>query len=134
MGGILDIHVTLLHLGHPHPISMDPYGRLGAHIKLRHTHHLTLLASCLGSGNVRMSPLQTGLPFTCMYGGVVSVIQDLKRNLCMSLSGARCIPTLSAIYSSQTLDPGLISDITLVKITSLFVLYIQMHHVELIYI
>ena len=34
----------------------------GAHVKPRHTHHLNLLASCSGSGNVRMSPSWTGPP------------------------------------------------------------------------
>ena len=111
--------VKPLYLGHPAPLvwtHMEDW----VPIELRHMHHLTLLASHLGSSNVRMSPSWTGPPFTLHMMEWSPSSKNSTGNLHTSLLGPDT-PALSAIYSSQTLNPGLVLNITLVKITSSFV-------------
>ena len=62
-------------IGHPssHYIWDTPIQLVWTHtedwmpIEPRHTHHLNLLASCLGYSNVRMSPSWTGPPSCCIW-------------------------------------------------------------------
>ena len=88
-------------------------------VKPRHKHHLNLLASHLGSGKVRMSPLQTG-PLCIPCDGVVTVIQEPNMNLCTSLLGPDT-PTLLAISSSWNLNPGLIKLLNITPVKNNFI-------------
>ena len=89
--------IELLYWGHSAPLVWTHTEDWVA-IVPRHMHPLTLLASHLGSGNVRGSPSWTG-PLHIIYDGVITVIQELNGVLCTSLLGPDT-PALLAVHSS----------------------------------
>ena len=102
--------------------------------KQMHAYHSSLLASCPDSSNVGMSPLQTG-PFALMHsGGLLS----FKNSMQTDIPHSQC--WIHPAYQPSHKWHGTVKHYTSwksknkIRITSSFVSYIWMYHVELILI